>query len=113
MSSCSWLAWFRRELMQDDQDACRARCLTFSTDGVLPKFIRSNFGSMSPHLIPRIMLGVILFQMWKRTLSTFPSMPPSLCNATWVHCGACADINITYNQQKQLPEVRTLAILAD
>ena len=54
MSSCSWLAWFRRELVQD---ACRARCLTFSTDGVLQESIGSNFGSMSPHLIPRIMLG--------------------------------------------------------
>ena len=98
MSSCSWLAWFRRELLQD---ACIARCLTFSADGVSQNSIGSDFDSISPHLIPRIMLGnlgyvlhdpfcvvSVHFQMWKSTLSTFPLLPPRVSNATWVHCGA-------------------------
>ena len=35
------------------QDACVARCLTFSTDGILQELIGSNVGLMSPHLIPK------------------------------------------------------------
>ena len=63
-----------------------------------------DFVSMSPHLIPRIMLGnwnscfMILFVWYEfifkceRTLSTFPLLLPTVCNATWVYCGACVDI---------------------
>ena len=103
MSSCSWLAWFRRELLQD---ACIARCLTFSTDGISQWYTNCNFcfNVTSPNSKNHVEFWMsaswsdpfrvvsVHFQMWKRTLSTFPLLPPSVCNATRVHCGACADI---------------------
>ena len=69
-------------------------------------------GEFSQKYISKIQFGEIVFlwftvgisSSWSflRSVSSFPNveedlvniplLPPSVCNATWVHCGACADI---------------------
>ncbi len=110
MSSCSWLAWFRREPMQD---ACIARCLTFSTRWNFAKNRFVHFVSMSPHLIPRIMWNFGIRASWSFlcSVSSFPNVVEHLVNipltaATCLQChlGALRSLcghNITYTISKQ------------